>query len=99
MVRRTFLLAGLLLVAAAAALWPYLGQSLLPSLKIGGLALVGLATTLMLTPVVMFYLLLDGHSILTKLDGDARGGAAIFETHNHGFKRLDAASARADWRT
>jgi hypothetical protein len=24
---------------------------------------------------------------------DARGGAAIFETHNHGFKRLDASAA------
>ncbi len=43
-------------------------QSLLPSLKIGGLALLGLATTLMLTPVVMFYLLLDGHQILQRLE-------------------------------
>ncbi|MBP9712960.1 MAG: AI-2E family transporter [Sterolibacterium sp.] len=43
-------------------------QSLLPSLKIGGLALLGLATTLMLTPVVMFYLLLDGHHILQRLE-------------------------------
>jgi hypothetical protein len=28
---------------------------------------------------------------------DARGGAAIFETHNHGFKRLDATSAASSY--
>lgn len=39
-------------------------QSLLPSLRIGGMALLGLLTTLLLTPVVMFYLLLDGRQIL-----------------------------------
>lgn len=43
-------------------------HSLLPSLKIGGLALLGLATTLMLTPVVMFYLLIDWHDLLARLD-------------------------------
>ncbi len=39
-------------------------HSLLPSLRIGGMALLGLITTLLLTPVVMFYLLLDGRQIL-----------------------------------
>ncbi len=43
-------------------------QSLLQSLKIGGMALLGLLTTLMLAPVVMFYLLLDWHSLLARLD-------------------------------
>lgn len=44
-------------------------QSLLPSLKIGGMALLGLLTNLMLAPVVMFYLLLDWHSLLARFDG------------------------------
>ena len=43
-------------------------QSLLPSLRIGSVALLGLLATLMLTPVVMFYLLLDWHSLLARLD-------------------------------
>lgn len=43
-------------------------QTLLPSLKIGGMALVGLATNLMLAPIVMFYLLLDWHELLARLD-------------------------------
>lgn len=42
-------------------------QSLLQSLKIGGLALVGWITTLMLVPVVMFYLLLDWHSLRARI--------------------------------
>ena len=39
------------------------------SLKIGGVALVGLAVNLMLAPVVMFYLLLDWHGMLARLSG------------------------------
>ncbi|MCX7168146.1 MAG: AI-2E family transporter [Rhodocyclales bacterium] len=37
------------------------------SLKIGGVALVGLAINLMLAPVVMFYLLLDWHGMLARM--------------------------------
>jgi predicted PurR-regulated permease PerM len=37
------------------------------SLRIGGMALVGLAINLMLAPVVMFYLLLDWHRMLGRL--------------------------------
>ncbi|MBP9217887.1 MAG: AI-2E family transporter [Sterolibacterium sp.] len=43
-------------------------HSLLPSLKVGGLAVLGLLTNLMLTPVVMFYLLLDGRGILQRVE-------------------------------
>ncbi|MCK9389625.1 MAG: AI-2E family transporter [Sulfuritalea sp.] len=39
------------------------------SLKIGGVALVGLAINLMLAPVVMFYLLLDWHSMRARMSG------------------------------
>jgi predicted PurR-regulated permease PerM len=38
-------------------------EQLLQSLKIGGMALLGMAINLLLTPVVMFYLLLDWHSM------------------------------------
>ena len=37
------------------------------SLRIGGVALVGLAVNLMLAPVVLFYLLLDWHGMLARL--------------------------------
>jgi len=37
------------------------------SVKIGGVALVGIAINLMLAPVVMFYLLLDWHGLITRL--------------------------------
>jgi predicted PurR-regulated permease PerM len=37
------------------------------SLRIGGVALVGLAVNLMLAPVVMFYLLLDWHGMLARM--------------------------------
>jgi predicted PurR-regulated permease PerM len=37
------------------------------SLKIGGVALVGLAVNLMLAPVVMFYLLLDWHGMIGRI--------------------------------
>lgn len=36
-------------------------EQLLQSLRIGGIALIGLAVNLLLTPVVMFYLLVDWH--------------------------------------
>ena len=39
------------------------------SLKIGGIALLGLAVNLLLAPVVMFYLLLDWHGMLQRLGG------------------------------
>ncbi|MBK8761237.1 MAG: AI-2E family transporter [Sulfuritalea sp.] len=39
------------------------------SLKIGGVALVGLMVNLLLAPVVMFYLLLDWHGMLARLGG------------------------------
>ena len=42
-------------------------ERLYSSLKIGGVALVGLAINLMLAPVVMFYLLLDWHSMMQRL--------------------------------
>lgn len=38
------------------------------SLKIGGMALVGLAVNLMLVPVVMFYLMLDWHGMMARID-------------------------------
>jgi hypothetical protein len=37
------------------------------SLKIGGVALVGLAVNLMLAPVVLFYLLLDWHGMIARV--------------------------------
>ena len=39
------------------------------SLKIGGVALVGLVVNLLLAPVVMFYLLLDWHGMQARLSG------------------------------
>ena len=46
-----------------------LGSKVLASLKIGGIALVGLLANLLLVPVVIFYLLLDWHELLARLDG------------------------------
>lgn len=43
-------------------------QRLLASLKIGGVAMIGLLTTLLLTPVAMFYLLSDWHRLLARID-------------------------------
>jgi predicted PurR-regulated permease PerM len=45
-----------------------LAQHLYESLKIGGVAIVGLLVNLMLAPVVMFYLLLDWHTLLDRID-------------------------------
>ncbi|SMB26200.1 conserved membrane protein of unknown function [Sterolibacterium denitrificans] len=44
-------------------------HSLLQSLKIGGMAMIGMFTTLILLPIVMFYLLVDWHHLLERLDG------------------------------
>jgi predicted PurR-regulated permease PerM len=45
-----------------------LAQHIFESLKIGGVALVGLLVNLLLAPVVMFYLLLDWHALLERID-------------------------------
>lgn len=45
-----------------------LGVHLLTSLKIGGAALIGIVTTLLLVPVVLFYLLLDWHKLIERVD-------------------------------
>jgi len=42
--------------------------NLYQSLKIGGVALFGLLVNLMLAPVVMFYLLLDWHPLLARME-------------------------------
>lgn len=44
-------------------------QSILPSLKIGGMALLGLLVVLALAPIAMFYLLLDWNSLLHRISG------------------------------
>ena len=73
--RRTF---GITLRLDAASLSQLLAQhgasaqalagKLLDSLRIGGMALFGLLTNLLLTPVVLFYLLRDWHWLLARLD-------------------------------
>jgi predicted PurR-regulated permease PerM len=45
-----------------------LGNKLFESLRIGGAAVTGLLVTLVLVPVVMFYLLLDWHPLLARMD-------------------------------
>ena len=42
-------------------------QNILPSLKIGGMALLGLISILILAPVAMFYLLLDWNPLLRRI--------------------------------
>jgi predicted PurR-regulated permease PerM len=44
-----------------------IAQKLLQSLKIGGIALFGIAANLLLAPVVMFYLLRDWNALLARL--------------------------------
>jgi predicted PurR-regulated permease PerM len=44
-------------------------ERLYSSLKIGGVALVGLLVNLLLAPVVMFYLLLDWHGMMARMSG------------------------------
>lgn len=45
------------------------GATILSSLKVGGTAVLGWITTLLLVPVVLFYLLLDWHSLLSHIGG------------------------------
>jgi predicted PurR-regulated permease PerM len=45
-----------------------IADKLFQSLKIGGMALVGVVAAILLTPVVMFYLLLDWHPIVDRLE-------------------------------
>ena len=45
------------------------GVHILTSLKIGGAALIEMVTTLLLTPVVLFYLLLDWNQLIARVDG------------------------------
>lgn len=45
-----------------------LAQHIYESLKIGGVAVVGLLVNLLLAPVVMFYLLVDWHRLLASID-------------------------------
>lgn len=45
-----------------------IAQNLYESLKIGGVAVIGLLVNLMLAPVVMFYLLVDWHRLLASID-------------------------------
>lgn len=45
-----------------------LGMHLLASLQIGGAVLIGIVTTLLLTPVVLFYLLVDWNKLVARID-------------------------------
>ncbi|HWT53239.1 MAG TPA: AI-2E family transporter [Rhodocyclaceae bacterium] len=44
------------------------GMHLLASLKIGGAVIIGIVTTLLLVPVVLFYLLLDWDKLIARVD-------------------------------
>ncbi|MDD5249156.1 MAG: AI-2E family transporter [Rhodocyclaceae bacterium] len=48
--------------------WGSLVDKLLQSLKIGGIALLGIVAMVLLTPVAMFYLLLDWHRLLGRIE-------------------------------
>ena len=48
--------------------WNSVVEKLFQSLKIGGIALLGIVATVLLTPVAMFYLLLDWHRILGRVE-------------------------------
>lgn len=45
-----------------------LGVHLLTSLQVGGTVLIGIVTSLLLVPVVLFYLLLDWHKLIARID-------------------------------
>jgi len=45
-----------------------IGMHLLTSLKIGGAVIIGILTTLLLVPVVLFYLLLDWDRLIARID-------------------------------
>ena len=44
------------------------GMHLLTSLRLGGAVLIGVVTTLLLTPVVLFYLLMDWNKLIARVD-------------------------------
>ena len=67
-------------------------NKLFESLKIGGVALIGLLVNLMLAPVVMFYLLIDWHSLLARLD-NAIPRAWHDKAARHGARRRRRALA------
>jgi predicted PurR-regulated permease PerM len=48
--------------------WTSVIDKLFQSIKIGGIALLGIVATVLLTPVAMFYLLLDWHRILERVE-------------------------------
>lgn len=45
-----------------------IGVHLLTSLQVGGAVLLGIVTTLLLVPVVLFYLLVDWHKLIARVD-------------------------------
>jgi predicted PurR-regulated permease PerM len=45
-----------------------LGMHVFTSLRVGGLALIGIITTLLLTPLVLFYLLMDWNKLIARVD-------------------------------
>jgi predicted PurR-regulated permease PerM len=45
-----------------------LGKALLSSIRVGGTAVLGLVANLLLIPIVLFYLLMDWHAWLTRLE-------------------------------
>jgi predicted PurR-regulated permease PerM len=47
---------------------PDLVKRVLESVRVGGLALVGVVGLLLLVPVVLFYFLMDGHAFVTRLE-------------------------------
>lgn len=55
-------------IAMANADWGSIADRLFQSLRIGGIALFGVAATVLLTPVAMFYLLVDWHRILQRVE-------------------------------
>jgi predicted PurR-regulated permease PerM len=48
--------------------WASVADKLFQSIKIGGIALAGIGAAVLLTPVVMFYLLVDWHPILKRVE-------------------------------
>lgn len=44
-----------------------IGKAVLSSIRVGGTALLGMVANLLLIPIVLFYLLMDWHSLITRL--------------------------------
>ncbi|MGE5468342.1 MAG: AI-2E family transporter [Ignavibacteria bacterium] len=55
-------------LAASPDGWSSIADKLFQSIKFGSMALIGIAATVLLTPVVMFYLLVDWHPILDRVE-------------------------------